>query len=189
MVMAKNKIKKSGREALRFVPVRTPTDREWLRKERNRPELMKYFRQSRPITKKEQAEWWKHLNKKNARLFIVATKNGGRVGYVGLNPIDWRHKHAEFGIFMVPEAQGAGYGKRALRFLLSYGFGKLGLHKIYSDVIEYPNENRFEIYRRIGFTKEGAYREHYRKKGRWLHSIPFSMLASEFKRSPVGRVT
>lgn len=148
---------------------------------------MKYFRQARPITKKEQRQWWKRLNKENVRLFIVAAKDASQVGYVGLNPIDWRHKHAEFGIFMIPEAQGAGYGKRAIYFLLSYGFEKLGLHKIYSDAIDYPNENRFEIYRRIGFKKEGAYREHYMKGGRWFHSISFSMLKSEFKRLSMRR--
>lgn len=185
--MTKSNVKKASRNELRFIPVRTLAHIEWLRAQRNRPALMKYFRQSRPIAKNEQRQWWKHLNKENVRLFIVVAKDGRRVGYVGLNPIDWRHKYAEFGIFMIPEAQGAGYGKRAIRFLLSYGFGKLGLHKIYSDVIDYPDENRFEIYRRIGFKKEGVYREHYRKRGRWLHSIPFSMLESEFKRMSTRR--
>lgn len=167
-------------EKISFIAVRKPEHIEWLRRQRNRPSLMRYFRQQKPITGREQKYWWKNLNKKNAALFIISVENKW-IGYVGLNPIDWRHKHAEFGIFIVPEAQSGGYGGRALRFLLRYGFGKLGLHKIYSDVIDYPKENRFKFYRRLGFKKEGVLREHYKKGGRWFNSIQFSMLRRDFK--------
>ncbi len=169
------------KEEPHLIPVKTPVHLEWLRRQRNRPLLMKYFRQTRPITKSQQKQWRKNLNRKNARLFIVAA--GGRwIGYVGFNPIDWRHKHAEFGIFILPEFQGGGHGKAAMRLLLEYGFVKLKLHKIYSDVIDYPNERRFEFYRKLGFKKEGRNKEHYRKGGRWFDSIPFSMFKSKSKK-------
>lgn len=153
---------------------------EWMRIQRNRPELMKYFRQSRPITKKEQGRWWKNLNRKNARLFII---EDGRhwCGYVGLNPIDWRHNHAEFGIFIVPEFQKKNAGKRALTKLLHYAFTELGLHKVYSDVIDYK-DSRLKFFIGLGFKAEGINRSHYFKGGIWRDSVQIGMLKNELRK-------
>jgi len=155
---------------------------DWLRIQRNKPELMKYFRQNDYISYNDQMNWFSSLNKKNVRLFIVILEGTGVwLGYVGFNPIDWRHKHAEFGIFIVPEHQGKGYAVLALKELLRIGFEDLNLEKIYSDVLNYPEETRFSFYQKLGFKKEGVLRRHYFKNERWIDAIQFSMLKEEWK--------
>lgn len=164
---------------MRLIPVTNQHHAEWLRIQRNRPELMKYFRQSKSLMKREQQRWWKNLNRKNVRLFIVEDK-GHWCGYVGLNPIDWRHNHAEFGIFIVPEFQKRNVGKRALTKLLRYAFTELGLHKVYSDVIDYKN-SRIKFFTELGFKIEGINRGHYFKGGSWRDSIQIGMLKKELR--------
>lgn len=158
---------------------------EWLRQQRNRPELMKYFRQSEPIKYMDQLRWFNSLDKKNVRLFAVTigSVDPKIVGYVGLNPIDWRHNHAEFGIFIIPEEHDKGYGSEAMKLLLEYSFKRLKLHKVYSDVLEYAGENTFKFYENLKFKPEGKNRQHYLKDGKWVDSISFSMLDNEYEKN------
>lgn len=163
--------------AVRLVPVLTSSDIEWLRVQRSRPELYKYFRQDAPISEDQQRRWWKSVDKTAVRLFIVENREGERVGYVGFNPYLPRAAKAEFGIFIIPEYQDRGYGALALRQLLQKGFEDFNLSTIYSDVLNYPGENRFGYYKKLGF--EAFPPEHqtirYRKQGKMIPSIKFFM--------------
>ena len=156
----------------------------WLMTQRNRPELMKFFRQTEPIQFKSQVTWWSDrmtFHKDTLKLFIVLDLKGNQIGYIGFNPIDNRHKHAEFGIFILPEYSGKGYGTEAMIKLLDMGFNELGFNKIYSDVLDYPGESRFEFYRMLGFKQEGRLVKHYFKNGKWVDAIQFAMLLDEYK--------
>ena len=155
----------------------------WVMQQRNRPELIKYFRQTNPIQFSQQVDWWDRLNHKNVNLYLVHNNQSEYVGYVALNPIDPRHKHAEFGVFIVPEHQNKGYAQEAMLEILSIGFNGLGLNKIYSDVLDYPGEGRFEFYKKLGFREEGRLKQHYLKDGKWIDAIQFAMLADEYKKN------
>lgn len=155
---------------------------EWLRTQRNRPELMKYFRQEKEITPIQQAIWWNTIgsNPRKCRPFLinqVIDANVNYVGYAGFLPFQGFARRAEFGIFVIPEFQGQGIGKEALLLLLRNGFEKLGLVNIYSDVLDYPGENRFQFYKDLGFVaNDAAYQTiQYRKNGVFVKAIKFYM--------------
>lgn len=153
---------------------------EWLRINRNDPRLYKYFRQDKPITEDDQKKWWRGLNKNTARLFIVEVDILGKsekVGSVGFNPFSQRAMSAEFGVFILTEHQGKGYGTKALYLLLKKGFEEYGLRTIYSDVLDYPGEDRFKFYQDLGFVKfpECSQNMRYKKQGNWISSIKFYM--------------
>jgi len=155
----------------------TEQDIEWLRQKRNDPKLYKYFRQDEPITEVKQKKWWRELDKSHVRLFIVIIDNE-QVGYVGFNPFNQRAMTAEFGLFILPEHQHKGYGREALRLLLKKGFEEFNLRTIYSDVLDYPGEDRFAFYESIGFRKYPEYAQgiRYKKQGKWVPSIKFFMM-------------
>lgn len=161
---------------MNLVPVVSDEQVEWLRVQRNRPELYKYFRQDAPITDTQQKKWWKNLNKSRVKLFIVE-HNCVRVGYVGFNPFSQVSRTAEFGMFILPEYSGNGLGKAALRELLRLGFEEYRLSSIYSDCLDYPGEDRFKFYESVGF--EAYPPEHqsiqYRKQGKMVKSTKFFM--------------
>jgi len=170
---------------IELVPVRTAEQVEWLRVQRNRPELYKYFRQDKPISEKEQAAWWASLSKGSVALFIVEDERRRRLGYAGFNPINRYASAAEFGIFIVPEFQGCGYGKAAMSALLRYGFENLHLSTIYSDVMRYDGEDRLKFYLDMGFAAypESSQGIRYMKQGLWVPATKFYMTMSMWLES------
>jgi len=168
---------------MNLIPVSTPEHVEWLRVKRSDPRLYKYFRQDMPITTDQQAKWWRNLDKTTVRLFIVE-RDGEKVGYVGFNPLYQRGGRAEFGIFIVPEYEGNGYGSEALSELLKIGFTQLNLSTIYSDVLDYPGENRWDFYEKLGFEKfpDDNQGIRYKKQGKWVNSIKFFMTKDSWEK-------
>lgn len=157
-------------------------DLEWVRLQRNRPEQFKYFRQDEPISAQRQKKWWRELDKSRVRLYLVED-DGRRVGYVGFNPYDGAARKAEFGIFIVNEEQGKGYGPAALKALLRKGFVELGLELIYSDVLMYPGEEgRWNFYRSAGFVKDPEKEQTagYTKKGVYIPSLKFHITRARY---------
>lgn len=161
---------------IKLVPVTTLEQVEWLRVHRNDPKQYKYFRQDAPITPEKQAQWWRTLDKNKVKLFIVH-QDDKPVGYVGFNPFNQYAMAAEFGIFVLPEVQGKGVGREALLMLLKKGFTEYNLRTIYSDVLDYPRENRWDFYASLGFVKYPEYSQNtrYKKQGRYIPSIKFFM--------------
>lgn len=155
--------------------VKTKDQVEWLRLQRNDPEQYRYFRQDKPITPEQQTKWWRYLDKTRVKLFIIE-KSGEQIGYVGFNPLNRYAKNAEFGIFILKKYHKKGYGSIALKALLKYGFEDLGLASIYSDTLNYPNENRFQFFLKLGFVERSNYiPKTYPKQGKKIPTIPFYM--------------
>ncbi|TFK40557.1 acyl-CoA N-acyltransferase [Crucibulum laeve] len=65
-----------------------------------------------------------------------------------MNKPDARNRRGEFGISMLPEFWGKGYGEEASRFMIGYGFRQLGLHRVSLGVFEW-NTRAVELYKRL----------------------------------------
>lgn len=157
---------------------------EWVRLERNKPVQFKYFRQDKPIQDWEQLRWWRQLDKKRVRLFIVidsskkeADGSPLKVGYAGFNPFNHYALSAEFGIFIHTDHQHKGYGTAAMKALLKKGFKEYTLSTIYSDVLMYPGEDRWSFYEKLGFKpySDACQNTRYRKQGKMISSKKFYM--------------
>lgn len=160
----------------------TQNDIEFLRVNRNEPMQYRYFRQDRPLTKEDQLRWWRSMTPANSRLFIVVNDKGRDVGYVGFQPFKHYALSAEFGIFICTPDQKQGYGKAALKELLRHGFMDLNLANIYSDCLEYPKEDRFGFYKKIGFVpySDACQNRWYTKQGKRVPSTKFYMTKDRY---------
>lgn len=152
------------------------TDIEWLRQQRNNPELYQYFNQYREIGKDEQEKWFLGLS--HTFHPFIAWNDNEKVGYVGLRDIDNILRSAEFSIFICPEHRNKGYGKQALQLLLKYGFETLNLIVIHSLVFEF--NKAIETYKKFGFKMDGKLRRTCYKNGRYWDSWYISMLREEY---------
>jgi diamine N-acetyltransferase len=116
--------------------------------------------------------------------FIVSDQDLERekqwVGYVALSHVDPIADKAECSYVIHPSHRGKGYGIEAIFQILYYGFFILGLQKIYSDTFEYNGEE-VEINKSCGFTVDGYLPRHYFKRGKFLGSIPMSILRENFE--------
>lgn len=155
---------------------------EQMRSWRNQPEMRKYFREYREISKDMQKDWYVNRvlsDKEQVNFEIHENDTGVLIGHCGLYYIDWIHRHAEFGIYVGDTTyRSGGYGSDALRTLIKYGFDDLNLNKIWCEV--YTNNDALTIYKHLGFQQEGILRQHYYNEGKYWDSTMLSVLKSEF---------
>lgn len=102
------------------------------------------------------------------------------VGVVSLINVSEANASADLSIILGPsEERDRGYGADAVRTLLDYAFGELELHRVALSVFEF-NEAAIATYEKLGFRKEGRYREAVKRDGTFRDAILMSMLAPEW---------
>jgi RimJ/RimL family protein N-acetyltransferase len=86
---------------------------------------------------------------------------------------------AELGYWLGVDAWGQGYATEASGALVDFGFGDLGLSRIYAQVLE-GNEASCRVLEKVGMISEGIRRRHVRKGKRLLDVALYGMLRSEW---------
>ena len=103
------------------------------------------------------------------------------IGSAGFYDWDAEVRSAEFGYDLRPEYWGRGLMAEALTAILDFAFGSLGLNR--AQVLLMPRNLRSRrLVERLGFTKEGALREHdFDERGELCDDVVFSLLAREWR--------
>ncbi|WP_291633312.1 GNAT family protein [Clostridium sp.] len=123
--------------------------------------------------------------RKSNTAYIFGVKNieqKGLVGVTGFEDISWNNGTALIYIGIGGEKnRGCGYGKEALKLTIEFGFEELNFHRIHLTVIEY-NEPAIRLYEKIGFKREGVYREFLHRDGKRYDMYLYGMLRSEWEQ-------
>lgn len=96
---------------------------------------------------------------KNNVHFAIVTDNDEYAGTVSLKNINLIDRNAEYAIAIHKEYWGSDYANFATDNIISYGFKKLNLNKIYLNVIS-KNVRANKFYEKYGFIFEGTFKEH-----------------------------
>lgn len=119
--------------------------------------------------------------------FCICDESGrpiGRVEYEGLSSED---RSAELGILIgEKDAWNKGYGPEAIVLLLDWLFNQRGAHRVWLTV-QARNARAQRAYEKVGFAREGTWREHYFYDGAFHDEYLYGILAEEF-RERHGRV-
>jgi diamine N-acetyltransferase len=108
------------------------------------------------------------------------------IGTSRLQDVDFRHRTAEFVIFIgEPTERGKGYGTEATRLVLDCAFTALGLYNVMLKVYEFNLAGR-RVYQKAGFREFGRRHQCHFMGGKYWDVIYMECLASEFE-SPVLR--
>lgn len=75
---------------------------------------------------------------------------------------------------------GSGYGREAVWLLARYAFDVLGFHRLWL-YVAVANERAHEMYRRLGFVKEGVARECMREGDEYSSMYILSLLDREYR--------
>lgn len=86
---------------------------------------------------------------------------------------------AKLGYAIRVDQWGQGYATDAARTLITFGFGRLRLHRI-SAAIGPDNKASIAVVKKLGFTYEGRIRDHVFTNGSWRDSLLYSVLAHEW---------
>ena len=102
------------------------------------------------------------------------------IGVISLMNVSEANASADLSVILGPsEERDQGYGADAIRTLLDYAFGELGLHRVGLSVFEF-NEPAIATYEKLGFRKEGRYREAVKRDGTFRDAILMSLLRQEW---------
>lgn len=173
-----------------------PADHRSLVKWRN--ENLRYFFSDEPVSLENHLDWYEQVSHDASQRFFVVEHESVQVvtdvdgpsyfprefsepvGTIGLANIDFRHRRAEYGRFLIAEEhRGKGYGKDALSTLLKLAFVTLGLHKVYGEILT-RNTGALDLCQSLGFLQEGDLHDHVFKEGRFWDVTRVSILAAEF---------
>lgn len=151
---------------------------------RNNPNLRKYFREYRELSSEHQDFWYNNcvLNDKNTIMFsIIKLDNYELIGACGLCYINWIDKNADFSIYIGYDEIYIDntYADDASNVLLKYAFEEIGLHRVWAEIYEF-DEQKKEMFNRLGFVLEGTQRETHWSLGKWWNSYLYSKLKYEF---------
>jgi len=173
---------KSEKVLLRVVEKRDiPLCLKWF----NDTEIIQYLQFYLPLTELAEEKWLERvsLSEKDVVFVIEAVDSEGKskpIGTCGLHDISTKDRNATFGIAIgEKEYWNNGYGTRATRLLMRYGFEELNLHRIGSAAYSF-NERSIKMQEKIGFIIEGRHREAIFKKGRYWDVINLGLLRKEF---------
>lgn len=112
-------------------------------------------------------------------LAITLRDSGELAGCISLRLND-DHGRAEMGYWMGVPYWNQGYCSEAARALVAYGFGQLGLHRIYAHHLA-RNPASGRVMQKAGMSYEGAQRQHIRKHDRYEDLVGYAILHDEYQ--------
>lgn len=161
-------------------------DLEVLRNWRNREDYRKYFREHREISKDMQKKWYetKVLADASTIMFSIRDLQSDELlGCCGLCYINWVNRNADLSLYIGKDnlyIDDLGISEEACKLLFQYGYGELGLEKIWTEIYEFDTK-KYELYKNLGFSEDGILRKQYFHDGKWWNSYLLSLLKEEFK--------
>jgi RimJ/RimL family protein N-acetyltransferase len=136
-----------------------------------------------PKTEAELKEWLEALRKdKNTFAFAIRPADGDElIGYLELDGISWQHGVTGFGIGLGDRGhRGQGYGYEAAQLALEFAFDELNLHRVTATVFSY-NQPSIALLEKLGFRREGAFREFLQRDGQRHDMLLYGLLRPEWK--------
>lgn len=115
-------------------------------------------------------------------LFAVKTIEEDKlIGVTGFENILWNNGTAWVYIGIGDaDLRGKGVGREALALTMEFGFQELNLHRIQLNVLSY-NKPAIALYERLGFKREGVYREFIHRDGKRHDMYLYGILRKEWQ--------
>ena len=113
---------------------------------------------------------------------IVDQQTNEFAGYISFWRLMKEHVRAEIGYALIPKFWGKGIMLEAAKTVLDFGFETMKLHSVEANV-NIQNQRSISLLNKLGFVKEAHFRENYLFEGKFLDSIIYSLLESDYEGS------
>ncbi len=137
-----------------------------------------------PVSREAQRDWLLGLkgDPLNQRFGIEVAQHG-LIGTANLVGIDWKNGTAEHGMMIGDSAlRGQGYGTEVISTVMRYAFDELGLHRLWTTIIEYNEASLATYTRKVPWSIEGVQRQWYYRKGQRWDRILLGVTAADYRR-------
>lgn len=136
-----------------------------------------------PRNEDQVARWIENEQKScdNFLFGIRLVETDDLIGWLELDGIQWNHQTCSLGIGIGNRALwGQGYGAEAMNLALEFAFYELNLHGVHLTVFSY-NQRAITLYEKLGFQREGAYREYLQRDGQRYDMLLYGILRHEWE--------
>ncbi len=106
---------------------------------------------------------------------VITSKTNEPIGFIDLFELDSENKRAGVSIVILNSHRRNGFGKEALSLLIQYSFNTLGLHQVYSNVLE-DNNASICLFESVGFEKIGLKKDWRLYEGRYKNEYLFQLI-------------
>lgn len=138
-----------------------------------------------PAIPRGKAEWKKLLDEsaqsdRHYYFAIRLVEDDQLIGYCELEGILWASRVAFVAIGIGNrDYWGKGYGSEALSLLVDFAFREINLHRLQLTVFDY-NTRAIAAYEKLGFQREGNFREFGQRDGRRYDMYLYGLLSREW---------
>jgi RimJ/RimL family protein N-acetyltransferase len=149
----------------------------------NDQEVRQYLMRISPFNKIREKEFIERLYKDDREIVlgIVLKENDQLIGNIALHGISIPYRQAGLGIFIGDKTcWSKGYGTEALNLMLGHGFDQLNLHRVFLTVLS-SNARAIRAYEKVGFKREGVFREHMYRNGKYHDVYYMGILEDEWR--------
>ncbi len=137
-----------------------------------------------PKTESSLVKWF-DSSERDKDAFALAIRllySDNLIGYIDIDDIQWTNRCGWLAMGIGdPNHRRKGYGAEALGLMLRFAFHELNLHRLQLTVFSY-NEGAIKLYEKLGFTREGAFREFILRDGQRYDMFLYGLLASEWEQ-------
>src|SRR5262249_36177437 len=127
----------------------------------NDPEITRTLAFYKPVNRAFEEEFIAKVSQSDTDIVVgIAIKQTDvLIGATGLHQIDYKNRHANFGINIGAKNEwGNGYGTEATYLMVQFAFDTLNLNRVRLLVYE-SNERGRRAYEKVGFKQEGILRQ------------------------------
>jgi RimJ/RimL family protein N-acetyltransferase len=153
-------------------------DVEFLRDGINNPAVGKSIGSDfKPRNKSAQKEFFEEKISSGDEVHLAISVDEEMKGIISIIPRN--DSTGKIGLWIAEEFHDKGYGTEASKLMIEYAFNELRYHRILARAIE-ENKASNRIWQKLGFTEEGAYREHVYRKGHYEDLKLYGLLKEEW---------
>lgn len=132
---------------------------------------------TRAFVRERQREW---QQRRAFQLGVWQPSTQQLLGLLSLRNLAWEIPKAELAYLLAAQAEGQGFMREALQEVLRWAFQKVGLVRIYCQ-LRSENERSARLVQRVGFRREGCFRQDYRGADGRLHDLDqYALLRAEY---------
>lgn len=115
------------------------------------------------------------------RFAVRLVGDGALIGLVEIDGILWNHRVGWVSLLIGDAgARGRGFGTEAMSLALRFAFHELNLHRLQLTVFDY-NSPAISLYERLGFVREGVYRQFLARDGARHDMLLYGLLRPEWE--------
>ncbi len=121
-----------------------------------------------------------NMEGRELHLGIRLVETNELIGVVGLKNVSAKNKKAEVGYWIGQDFWKKGYGTEAVTMIVEYAFNKLNLHKLEALTFTF-NEASVKILEKLGFVREGLFRDHVFHKEDFADDLFYGLLKRDYQ--------